>query len=131
MIHNGSVLGAVLMEWAALQVWYSAAWSRATLTAFRVALVDVLCAPEDPATQAIPGVGEGLVGAAELPAPVVELLRHWQGCSSGDTVGVSLEASRRLWLASVRKPSTVIGNFTHKADRCGGLRATGEGRGWW
>lgn len=49
---------------AVVQVWYSCAWSRATLAAFRAALTSLLTG------------GQG--GAGGQPAEVVDIWRHWQ-----------------------------------------------------
>jgi hypothetical protein len=77
-----------------LQVWYSAAWTRATQDAFRAAVTAVLAN------------GAGSAGDVR----VQELLRHWQGANVG------LAAGRRQWLES-RDNGVYIANFKHQADR--------------
>ena len=99
------------------QVWYSSAWSRATLAAFREAVTDLLSENESGPADTAPG---GPAKAAKLDAPVAELLQHWGTCCSGGREAVSLEACRRRWLEAVKKTSSAIGNFILEADRCGG-----------
>ena len=78
-----------------LQVWYSAAWSKATLAAFREALSQVLAATRQ----------------QQLPEEVLALLRHWQ------LHDVSLAASRKSWLDSMTEThSGEIANFKRKED---------------
>jgi hypothetical protein len=57
------------------KVWYSAAWSSSTLSAFRSALTLLLAEP--------------VVGGVRLAPEVVRLLRHWQVsvvCEEGITI---------------------------------------------
>jgi hypothetical protein len=79
-----------------LQVWYSAAWSSATLAAFRAALSDLL-SPQGP----------------QLPATVLAFLQHWQLHDN-----VPLAASRQQWLETMKGDhADEIGNFKELEDR--------------
>jgi hypothetical protein len=79
-----------------LQAWYSAAWSRATLVAFRSALEEVLA----PAR------------SQHLPAAVLRFLRHWRAHD------VPLATSRKLWLRSMTDTiTTELANCKQREDR--------------
>jgi hypothetical protein len=83
-----------------LQVWYSAAWTRKTLDAFRRGLLHLIC-------------GNSKVLGADHP-DVKALLLHWQ--SSGT---VSLAAARSGWLEITTDLARwrLIGNFKDPNDR--------------
>jgi hypothetical protein len=89
------------MAGVALQVWYSAAWTRATLAAFREAVAALLAGQEGSAA-----AGEPLAAPA-----VLQLLAHWQ------LVDVPLRRARQEWLESMNDASSKIGAYRHKADR--------------
>ncbi|MEW5312491.1 MAG: hypothetical protein WDW38_004122 [Sanguina aurantia] len=91
---------------ALLQVWYSSAWSTATLNSFRTALTAVLT---ESVIKGKSGVGKG--SASSLPPEVQKLLQHWQ------LTDVSLAASRAQWLDSQKNTNAWIGSFKRKADR--------------
>ncbi|MEW5302765.1 MAG: hypothetical protein WDW36_005513 [Sanguina aurantia] len=91
---------------ALLQVWYSSAWSTATLECFRGALTAVLTGSLSKGTS-----GAGERRASSLPAEVQTLLQHWQ------LTDVSLAASRAQWLDSQKNTHAWIGSFKRKADR--------------
>jgi hypothetical protein len=77
-------------------VWYSAAWSRATLEAFQAALATLLATRKH-----------------ELQAEVLHFLQHWQ--QHGE---VPLASSRKQWLDSMTETySTQIADFKEKKDR--------------
>jgi hypothetical protein len=77
-------------------VWYSSAWSHATLAAFRAALARV----------AAPSQGR------HMAAAVAVILRHWQQHD------VCLASSRQRWLASMTGTHAAeIGSFRMKGDR--------------
>jgi hypothetical protein len=77
-------------------VWYSAAWSSATLEAFQAALSTLLATCKH-----------------ELQAEVLDFLHHWHLSDS-----VPLASSRKQWLDSTTDQySSLIGNFKEKEDR--------------
>jgi hypothetical protein len=81
---------------AVLQVWYSAAWSSATLAAFRSA---VKCALDEKQF------------AASTHLDVLALLAHWLKSN------VTLHASRQEWMRCTTGALRSIGNFKVAADR--------------
>ena len=90
-----------------LQVWYSSAWTRAALAAFRTALTAVLSR----AGPAAAGGGGGGGGSGGLPPAVMDLLRHWQ------LRDVPLRQARSEWLGSLSRSESYIGNFKEKVRR--------------
>lgn len=86
---------------AVLQVWYSAAWSAATLTAFRTAVTDLLQR----------GGADNAHGAAQRHPEVAALLRAWQ------LRDVPLSLARKQWLKELGHTWTEIAAFTKRADR--------------
>ena len=80
------------------QVWYSAAWSSATLSVFRASLTKVLL-----------GCGVNVSGGSTAlgfqPPAVMEILRHWQ-CHD-----VPLSAARSKWLDSLDRAHSTVANF--------------------
>jgi hypothetical protein len=87
-----------------LQVWYSAAWTRATLAAFREAVTALLAGQAGSAA-----AGEPLAAPA-----VLQLLRHWQ------LVDVPLRRARQEWLDSINDCNSCAAGFKLKEDRWGG-----------
>ncbi len=82
-------------------MWYSAAWTRASLAAFREAITALL------AGQA------GSAADGPLPPAVLQLLRHWQ------LVDVPLRQARQEWLESMNDASSNASCFKLKQDRWG------------
>jgi hypothetical protein len=106
------------------QVWYSAAWSRATQASFFKAIEAVL----DKARTAAQGSrrrssnphsstssnsrrASSMTGLLELDPAVERLLLHWRGRE------VALAVSREAWLDSMLNSNSSIGNFKQKCDR--------------
>ncbi len=106
-----------------IQVWYSSAWTRAALAAFRAALTALLSSRAGRAAAAATaagaaggngfggGSGSSSVGGGLTPA-VVDLLRHWQ------LRDVSLRQARSEWLGSLSRSESYIGNFKEKVRCC-------------
>ena len=86
---------------AVLQVWYSAAWSKATLAAFRAAVSDLLQR----------GGADNAHGATQRQPEVAALLRVWQ------LRDVPLAAARKQWLSDIDRKWYEIATFTKRADR--------------
>jgi tetratricopeptide (TPR) repeat protein len=85
---------------AVLQVWYSAAWSRATHAAFRAALEAVLAR----------GGADTAAGTPRHP-DVAALLQHWR------THDVPLATARKRWLEPLDWKWCSLGDFKQEADR--------------
>jgi hypothetical protein len=104
MMAQGAASGHVL------QVWYSAAWSQDTSTAFQSAVSALLqpAAGADGGTGAGPACAGARQGAGQqqpLPQEVLSCLQHWQGRE------VALVEARKAWMASVTRELTYICNF--------------------
>ena len=96
-----AMLRAQASEDAILEVWYSSAWSAATLTAFRSAVDHLLRN----------GGADNERGARARHQDVAALLEAWRSAD------VSLEQSRATWLKETTRKWAEIGDYSRKEDR--------------
>ncbi|MEW5312496.1 MAG: hypothetical protein WDW38_004127 [Sanguina aurantia] len=98
-----------------VQVWYSAAWSAATLKAFRAAVTIMVAESACDANCGCPSCrGGGGSGSRQRrePSPFQALMQHWLAAD------VPLAVAREKWMDSIAcRNHFWIGNFTRKMDR--------------